>query len=680
MALAIPVVVHLFNFRRYKKVYFSNVERLTELQSETRKQSQLRQYLVLAARLLAILFLVLAFAQPVIPHKEQQLMRGTTAVSIYLDNSFSMENTDAEGPLLETGRQKVREIVAAYKPTDRFQLLTNDANGAQFRWLSRDNLLAALDEVEVSPASRNISQILHRQCEFLHSSGASNRRAYLVSDFQTSAVDLAQCANDSLVETYLVPLTAAQSDNIFFDSLTLNAPAFYLGSPVTVEVRLHNSSATAVEKVPVRLFVNGQQRALATADLPADGSVMVPLHFVVDQLGPLSGCVELTDYPVTFDDHFYFSLNVGASVSMLTLGGKGENPHLKKLFAGDTLVHYHMVAENAVDYATLTQHQFLVVDELDHIPSGMAQTLKSFVEEGGSLLVIPNEKSDLESYNALLALMRAPQLQPWSPKAVKVSDINYDNDLYRGVFAGQTERVELPTLSGHFPLQSSANTVRQPVLSLADGGDYLSVTPFGKGRLYLFAAPLQPRCSDFPQQALFVPTLYNMALFSRPVARPFALLGDDEPIPLPQDFAREEATPHLRSVDSTLDVVATLRHMGGSTSLIPTDAISTAGNYLLTSPVTKGQPSVSGYALSFDYNPSESLMRFFSARELAQILDDNHLEHITVMRHAERALDQQIRQQMEGTPLWRWCLLLALLFLLAEIVLLRMKIRPHADN
>ena len=59
VAVAIPVIVHLFNFRRYRKIYFSNVERLEQLKSETQRQSTLRQLLIMAARILAVAFKLL---------------------------------------------------------------------------------------------------------------------------------------------------------------------------------------------------------------------------------------------------------------------------------------------------------------------------------------------------------------------------------------------------------------------------------------------------------------------------------------------------------------------------------------------------------------------------------------------------------------------------------------------
>ena len=189
VAVAIPVIVHLFNFRRYKKVYFSNVERLEQLQSETRRQSTLRQLLIMFARILAIVFLVLAFARPVIPNRNSAMRSGSNDISIFIDNSFSMESNGGSGTLLEQAKAKAREIVAAYGPTDRFQLMTNDIEGRHFHWLSKDDVLLMIDEVEVSSASMPLSTLLQRQFDFVNTGRSDNKYAYIITDFQSSIAD-----------------------------------------------------------------------------------------------------------------------------------------------------------------------------------------------------------------------------------------------------------------------------------------------------------------------------------------------------------------------------------------------------------------------------------------------------------------------------------------------------------
>ena len=70
LALAIPVIIHLFHFRRFKKVYFTNVKFLKEIKEEKSTRNKLRNLLVLICRLLAYAFIIFAFAQPFISKNE----------------------------------------------------------------------------------------------------------------------------------------------------------------------------------------------------------------------------------------------------------------------------------------------------------------------------------------------------------------------------------------------------------------------------------------------------------------------------------------------------------------------------------------------------------------------------------------------------------------------------------
>ena len=288
-AIAIPIIIHLLQLRRYRKVYFSNVDMLDELQSENRRQHKLRKLLILASRILAIVCLVLAFCQPVIPSKQSPLESGATVVSIYLDNSYSMETGGMEGSLIETAKQKAREIASAYDPGTHFQLLTNNMDGSQFRWLSREELLQAVDLVEAGAVTTPLSVTAARQNQFLLSATAGNRHAYLISDFQRSTSDLSQLPADSAVLSTLIPLGGSQLANICLDSLSFNSPAYFPGATVKIDARLRNLSDKPVEQQPLRLFIGNRQQAATSVDLPANGSATATLTFTIqnDSLFPV---------------------------------------------------------------------------------------------------------------------------------------------------------------------------------------------------------------------------------------------------------------------------------------------------------------------------------------------------------------------------------------------------------
>ena len=664
-AAAIPVIVHLFNFRRYRKVYFSNVDYLEQLQSETRRQSRLRQLLIMAARILAIVFLVLAFARPVIPNRNNPLKTGSSDVSIYVDNSFSMEGTDGSGTLIEKAKTKAREIVSAYGPTDRFQLLTNDVEGRQFHWLSKEEVLAEIDKVDLSPATQLLSKMAEKQFDFLHGGSGRNRYAYLISDFQTSVADFSEFPNDSSITAICVPLESTAQGNVYIDSVAMNAPVFTVGNSVAVEVWLRNEGDENLEKIPLTLYVGDKQRALASVDLPARSSTSTTMHFTIESSGVIDGRVETTDYPVTFDDKYFFSLNVRDRIQMLVVEGAGENEYLKRLFVGDSTVHCQTLTLQQMDFSRLEGNDVILIDELPSIGSGMAQTLHSFVEEGGTLIVVTGDKVDENSYNEALRLFSAPRLSGWNNGRVSGGVVDVNHPLYKNVFSGKTDLMEMPTLTGYYRLVADGGTLRERIITLANGDDYITGTTCGGGRLYLIASPLRDAHSDFVRQALFVPTLYNMALFSVRPTLPALAIDRTEPVQLASRYGMDDGNVKLQDREGRYESIPDIRRTGASNSLVPHGDVREAGNYRLTA----DGKEVEG--LSFNYSRRESQMQFLGADAVRRLLKDFHLEHCSVVMQAEKPLDGYLKEQMEGRSLWRWCIVLALLMLLVEIVLIR---------
>ena len=204
----------------------------------------------------------------------------------------------------------------------------------------------------------------------------------------------------------------------------------------------------------------------------------------------------------------------------------------------------------------------------------------------------------------------------------------------------------------------------QSLIRLLDGSEFLTVTPVGSGRCYLLSTPLRKEHTDFAQQALFVPTLYNMALYSTPLQQPYYLLTGTEPIPLTGSYDAERLA-HLLNGDGSVDVIPDIRRMGAVQCMVPHGEVTVAGNYRLVDMGT----AIEG--LSFNYSRQESDLAFYDRSEVKKLIADAHLDHCSVVPSAQKSMTDYIRQRSQGTSLWRWCLLLALLAILAEILLIR---------
>lgn len=669
-AVAVPIVVHLFNFRRYKKVYFSNVELLRQLESETQKQSKLKQLLVLALRIMCIIFIVLAFAQPIIPtNKSRAIAVGNQYVSVYIDNSFSMEGTTANGTKLDMAKRKAHEIAAAYSATDRLQLITNDIEGRHFRFVSPDDFSALVDEVAISPASNTIADIIDKQYNFLGTNGGESKSTYIISDFQRSATDFGSMPSDSsIAATTLIPIPSTNVGNIYMDSASLSSPILQVGNTATLYVHIHNTGNAAVEKVPVKLFIEGKQRAIASADLPARSSVVVPINFNIDQSGTLNGKVTLNDYPIVYDDEMFFSLNVQERIHVLAINGGQENPYLNILFGNDSAFVFTNCTDKNIDFDQIDSYNTIIVNELKGITSSLAQTLKTFVANGGTVVVVPSIEADAESYNTFLVQCNAPTLANLVENKARATLVNTEHRLYNGVFDTQKKDENIETLVAHkyFGTRQGTSTIKESVITLENSNEFLCLTPLGEGNIYLFATALNGTCTDFAKQALFVPTLYNMALQSHPVGQLYHTIGSANAIQLQSVLKGTEIVARLSTLDGEYEVIPEIKTITNKTIVIPHNQIKTAGNYILKTDDKDIE------SLAFNYNRAESETEFVAHTQLIEGVVKHNLDPIyTVLDDIDKPIAKHLEDERNGTGLWKYFVIAALLTLLAEALVLR---------
>jgi len=671
LAIAIPVIIHLFNFRRFRRVYFTNVRFLQELKQQTQKQSQLRHLLILAMRILAIASLVMAFAQPYIPFSDiQSKIASRNAVSVFVDNSFSMEATGINGTLLDESKQKAREIVSAYKSTDLFQLLTCDFEGRHQRLVSRDEFITMLEEVKISPSVHAFSEIVRRQYDILGSETSARRSSYIISDFQKSSYSSIDFRPDSTVSVYLVPLKSTAVANVYIDTCWFIQPMQQPGKTSLVTARVWNKSENDLEKIPLKLLINNQQKSVASIDVKAGMSTTIELPFTIHKAGPQHGMLQVTDYPVTYDDKFYFSFDVLSSINVLAINGGAENRFLNALFAQDSSVKLTNLNEKSLDYSRLSQSDLIILNEIQGISTGLAEEIKRYVTNGGSILILPAPNADLVTYNSFLTSLKAPLYQQPDTSDTKVVRLSEESYLFRDVFEKQQGKVianntDLPKVNKHYPIAFSTSMLTVPLMGMLNGREFLTLTSSGLGQVLQLTVPLDPAFSNFPQQALFVPVLYNIALISHPSHSLYNFIGDNKGILIRTAVPEGDKVFRIKSLQSDFEMVPQISSAGNMSSIFVGNQVPMAGNFELVN------DKVIVTSLAFNYNRGESNLACNSINELESILDKAHLSSFSILKTGQKPLNEVIAQINSGTQLWKYFIWLALLLLLTEILLIR---------
>ena len=666
--LAVPIIVHLFNFVRYKKIYFSNVHFLKEVKEETQSRSRLKHLLILAARLLAVFFLVFAFAQPFIPAENAIVKEGTKSVSIYIDNSFSMATIGKNGTLLDEAKKDALDIVKAFEPTDKFQLLTNDFLGKHQHWVNKKVFNEMLDEVKIAPSVRKIEEIVARQKDLLSTANESVKLSYIISDFQQSGFNMAKLKGDSTVSCQLIRLEGNKTPNVYIDSCWFANPARQFNQAELLFVKIVNTGAADLENVPVKLMINGVQRAVASANIKAESSVQIEMAYTNKESGIINGQIQINDYPLTYDNDYFFSYQVSKKIKLLIVNQKEENTYLNKLFVSDPLFEVVQNTPKNIDYGSLGNYNLLILANLDEISSGFIDELKLNIQKGLNVLVFPGVKIKLDDYNNLLGNFSSALL-PIDTVSVKVGKINFKHPIYAGVFEEskmKKENVNYPLILKHYPIKTNNKGNQESLISLINGDEFLLQFSNKLGKLYFCVSPLDETYTSFPRHAVFVPTLYKIAIASSFAEPLFYTIGNIQNIELKNNNLQTDPVYRIQALDGKSDFIAQTKSNGFSTMVDVEKQIKIAGNYWLksnTNDTLKG--------LSFNFNRLESSTDYYTIDDLEKSIEQYKLNNFKVIEKGAKNMAATMMNMSKGTQLWKWCVIFALLCLGLEIALIK---------
>ncbi len=659
--LAIPVLIHLFYFRRFKRVYFTNVRFLREVQEETSARRRLRNLLVLAMRLLALSMLVLAFAQPFLSRKEN-LKQGPRAVSIYLDNSFSMQAESSDAALFELARQRAREIVNAYSNEDRFQILTNELSERQHLLLEKEEALNLIEELDYSPITRPLSQILDIQQSVIQKAKDLHAVLYLLSDFQRSITNF-QPLQDSSLEVYLVPMQAVVQTNISIDSAWFENPIRALGQTYKLFTRLSNYGEEAQEDVRLGLTHEGETKPAGTLDIPAGKTVTDTIKLTMLQSGWHQAELNVDDYPVQFDDRYYFAFPLSKELPVLNIYAEKPHPALRQAFEAMPQLRYEEKPLSRLDYSTFNTYKLIVLDEALRLSSGLIAELKQYLAQGGKLLIFPHPQADISSYRQLSAALSSAQLARWEEIEQGVTHINTEEFIFREVFENTDEALRLPVTQGRYQLNLPPSSSGEMLLSYRDGSAFLAKTEWGKGLVYTCAAPLDEQYSNLTRNAeIFVPMLFRMVLAGSKAPAIAHTIGKEEWLEVEQLPLQDQSEPVYKMAGPGGEFIPEQQITNSGLRIHLRNQIQKAGFYSLY--LEKDKPL---YVFAFNYDRRESDLQTFSPDDLQrqwpqmQVLDT----------YARADFSQYISEQEKGLSLWRWFLIAALLFLGLEGLILR---------
>ncbi|AUC76267.1 vWA domain-containing protein [Olleya sp. Bg11-27] len=625
--LLIPIIVHLFQLRKFQKVYFTNVEFLKKVQLQTRKSATIKKWLILVTRLLLLAAIIFAFAQPYF--SKTNTFNAEKETVIYLDNSFSMQAKGEKGELL---KRAVQDLIETIPETEKLSLITNTDS-------YRNTTIKAIRN-ELLQLNYSSSQLGYDAAVLKSKKGFSNnsntiKNLIFISDFQQNTTEF-NTIKDSSITLNLVKLRPVNPNNITVDSLYISKQ-----DPSNLELTvILKSKGPEVKNLPISLFNNGHLLSKASVDINGEASTI----FTIPANQIIKGKITIEDTQLQFDNTLYFNINSPSKINVLAISDTNTD-YLSRMFTEDEF-NFTSKTASTLDYSLFDNQNLVVIDETETLSENLTTALKAFTDNGGAVVFIPATKGKLTEYNTFLNRFGFSSFKAIQNTEKRITSINYAHPIYaNGVFEKRVDNFQYPKVNRYYP-QSGAKSIS--VLQFEDAKPFLSQNK----SVYVFSAPINMENSNFKNINLIVPTFYNIAKQSLNTSTLYYTIGQnnsyDAAINLKQDAV-------VTLVNGKEKIIPEQNYFNDKVVIKTNDLPEKAGIYDLKNNTEIIQN------ISYNYNRAESNLSYSKL--------DNYKNG--TVSDSISSVFENINNDTKVNELWKWFVILGFVLLILEMVILK---------
>ncbi|WP_205500658.1 BatA domain-containing protein [Rufibacter psychrotolerans] len=635
IAATLLLIIHFFGLRLRQKLEFSHIQFLKALLSRTQSVRKINNYLLLLLRLVFLASALGAFLLYLF-HTNTRTSTPTGRQAIVLDTSWSMQSAS-----VEKGRSKL-------------ELATIDHADLQASF-------AVSKTGEVGTASREQHQglpVLAFSSENLLENirnQSRTSRTYILSDFQRSAfpVTLLQSMPKNQAIS-LVSYANGKAPNLFIDSVWLGQPILLPNALADVAVRVAGSGLEENTQAKISASEGGKLLG-ATQVLVAPAEKAVTRFKIALQAGvakQITFSVEDTNTP--FDNEYYIVLPEPASVSIRVGGSMGANHPITQAYKAEPAF--------TLSAGTEGNAQLWITDIPKGNSASLLGNLKAWLARGGAVMLLPTAGADQSTIAFLHALgFQGVSQENAEVGAKQLRQPDLSDAFFRQIFEKEVKNMKMPAASPVLRWQSAYHTI----LKFTDNTPFLSTFRIGGGKVHLFASPLNAS-APFVAHPLFVPVLYQLALTSNSTKIVLAHQPQNGVIQVPFTPTGAGQQP-LALASKGQTFIPDQKVVQDQLVLTLPENVSAPGFYNLS----QGGKTLASLALNIPR--AESRLEGYTVDELKEILKE-HGERVQVLEPQERvSLQKQLQKEATGTSLWKYCLILCFLCLVAEAVILSTK-------
>ncbi len=621
--LLIPIIIHLFQLRRFKKTPFTNVAMLQKVISESRKSNNLKKWLLLLTRLMLLACIIISFAQPFFA-KSTALQE--KEMVIYLDDSFSMQAQKDGFTLLE---QAVQDLVKTVPSDSKFSLFTNNHT---FKDVELKNVQNELLSLDYKSNQLSFNEVVLKAKTLFSRSVATQKNLILISDFQERKQNVLQDSIKDLA-IHLVNLKPDNTNNISIDSLYFNN-----ATKNQIELNIEVSGIPEDETVPISIYNDNRLIAKTAAAYNSTKKTTTTLSLPKNEV--IKGRVTLSDNGLVYDNNFYFNIDKKDKIKVLVIS-ESDAGFLNRIFTQEEFEFENLNLKN-LNYSQIDKQNLVIVNGISAIPSSLQAILKQFHQKGGSIVIIPSLNPDIGTYNSFLSNLTSTKFTARIEQEQKITSIAFDHPLFENVFEKRVSNFDYPNAKTYWSITTSS----PQLLSFANNAPFL----VGNSNVFVFTASLNNENSNFKNAPLIVPTFYNIGLNSLKNPELYATIGENTVIDVSKNIEKDHV---LKVVKTGIEFIPLQQSFSNKVRLTFLDNPNTDGIYSLI------DANDTLRNLSFNYQRKESVLRYQNMDDFIVSTIQNDIPEV----FENMAKDNSITQY------WKWFIIFALVFALVEVLI-----------
>lgn len=674
LAAGIPILIHLLNLRKLKKIEFSTLAFLKELQKTKIRKIKLKQWILLALRVLIIIFLVLSFARPTLESVDisAAASKAKTSSVFILDDSYSMSLINDNGSNFNKSKEIISTLLKDLQEGDE-ALIIQTTNPFEKNELTSNRTLleTELDLVEISKGKNRLPESINEALKYLSQSQNLNKEIYLFTDLQQNNIDNDfefEIQNVSDARIYIFNFVNSDKGNLGITEFSLNNQLIEKDKPISFSSIIANSSQKNVESI-ASLFINGKRSAQKSLSIQPGESELINFETTLTEDGLINAELTIEDDDIIEDNEAYLSLLVPEAVKVLLIyNNQSDAAFIESALQND-------ITKNKIELSKYSSDNVFssLISETDVViyigeKNKIAEILNS--EDRKNLILFPPSNSNQNSYNGFLSRINLPNRFnkiELRDNTIQFDEIDFEHPIFGGLFnEDEKPSVNSPSITKYY--KSSSNLNGKRIISLIDKSPLIYESSNENITMINFNLSPVLSWSDFPLKSLFAPIIIRSIFY----------LSSSEA--LQQSInSMEEITFEKNQFRS--NIISVLKP-SGKRDIISSDSLNTGNRYNYSKTDEIGIYKVydnNNLTTSFSVNHynEESNLAWSNEESFTNFI--NNVSDNIIFLNSNDNFKEKINQTRFGTELWRFFLILALIAAILEMIISRNTKKDLAD-